>query len=89
MPPAEAMMTECPVVGVDSPLAGTQDYLEHMKTGIITENNFESFFQGVCQLYENRKLRELLGKNARKKIEEIGNREKNMSKFVKFLETLL
>ena len=89
MPPAEAMMTECPVIGVDSPLAGTQDYLEHMKTGIVTKNNFERFFQGVCQLYEDGKLRRLLGKNARKKIEEMGSREKNMKKFVKFLETLL
>jgi len=60
-----------------------------MKTGIVTKNNFESFLKGVCQLYENRKLRNLLGKNARKKIEEIGTREENMRKFVEFLETLL
>lgn len=89
MPPAEAMITQCTVVGVDSPLAGTQDYLEHMVTGIVTKNNFESFFQGVCQLYKDEKLRSFLGKNARKKIEEIGTREENMKKFVKFLETFL
>lgn len=84
LPPAEAMITECPVVGTNAELSGTKDYLINNETGIVTNNDLSSFINGVEQLYLNRELRRKLGKNARIKILEIGNRVTNM----KILEDL-
>jgi len=88
LPPAEAMMTGCPVVATDAPLSGTQDYLVHNHTGIVTDNNIDSFIDGVLALYHNREFSKSLGLNAVKKIEELGDRKANMIKFVQLLESL-
>jgi glycosyltransferase involved in cell wall biosynthesis len=50
MPPAEAMITGCPVVGTDAEMSGTEDYLVHNKTGIVTNNDVISFIKGVEKL---------------------------------------
>lgn len=89
MPPAEAMMTECPVVGTNAPLSGMQDYLIHNKTGLVSKNNFDDFCENIIRLMENKKLRKELGKNSRKRILEIGDRNNNMKKMVDLLESLL
>jgi glycosyltransferase involved in cell wall biosynthesis len=86
MPPAEAMITECPVIGTNAEMSGTIDYLEHMNTGIVTNNDIQSFIQGTKELVDNPKLRKKLGKNARLKILEIGNRRSNMEILVDLLE---
>lgn len=78
MPPAEAMITGCPVVGTNAEMSGTEDYLIHNETGIVTNNDVFSFIKGVEKLSMNKKLREKLGRNARSKILEIGNRVNNM-----------
>lgn len=88
MPPAEAMMTECPVVGTSAPLSGMQDYLTHEKTGIITADDLRSFTDGIMMLVSNKNKRIQYGENARERILEIGDRKKNMSKFVKLIESL-
>ncbi len=88
LPPAEAMMTGCPVVATNAPLSGTQDYLTHDHTGIVTENNTDSFIDGVLTLYHNREYAESLGLNAIKKIEELGDRKTNMVKFIQLIEKL-
>jgi glycosyltransferase involved in cell wall biosynthesis len=87
MPPAEAMMAGCPVVGTNAPLSGT-DYLIHEYNGLISENNLNSFISSVEELVQDKTLRTEFGKNARKSMEEFGGRKKNMAKFVKLLETL-
>lgn len=89
MPPAEAMMTECPVVGTNAPLSGTQDYLEHKKTGIVTENNIDSFIDGVLSLYHNREYSRELGKNALIKIKELGDRKENMNRMINLFKEKL
>lgn len=81
-PPAEAMMTECPVVGTNAKMSGTEDYLIHNETGIVSNNDLTSFIKEVEFLAQNKDVRNKLGKNARKKILEIGNRETNMQKLV-------
>jgi len=89
MPPAEAMMTECPVVGTSAPLSGMQDYLIHEETGIVSDDSLQSFIGGVEKLINNKDLRKEYGENARKKILEIGDRKKNMELFVSLIENLL
>jgi len=88
MPPAEAMITECPVVGTNAELAGTIDYLFHNKTGIVTENDIHSFINGVEVLINDEKLRNKLGKNARIRILEIGNRTQNMERLINLFSQL-
>lgn len=86
MPPAEAMITECPVVGTDAEMSGTIDYLEDLKTGIVTKNDIFSYIKGVEELVNNPKLRKRLGKNARLRILEIGNRRNNMEILIGLFE---
>ena len=88
LPPAEAMMTGCPVVATDAELSGTQDYVEHEVTGLVSENNLESFIKCVERLVVDKDLRVTLGENTRKKIESLGDRETNMRKMVEFFERL-
>jgi len=85
MPPAEAMMTGCPVVGVRAELSGTHDYLVDGISGIVTKNKLGAFVNGVEKLYLDKELRLDMGKRARKKVEEIGDREHNMKKMIKYL----
>lgn len=89
MPPAEAMLTECPVVGTNAPLSGMKDYLIHEKTGLVSKNNFEDFLNKTIHLVINKHLRESYGKNARQKILEIGDRAKNMRNMVEVFEKLI
>jgi len=87
--PQEAMLTECPVVTTNAELAGTEDYIEHMKTGLVAENNLQSFIEQTSRLIEDHVLRRELGKSGRNKIIELESREDNMKKMVKLFEELL
>ena len=89
MPPAEAMMTECPVVGVSAKLSGTHDYLIDNITGLVSRNDIEDFFMKAEQLYLDKEMRLEMGKRARQKIEEIGDRRKNMKHMIKYLSGLM
>ena len=88
MPPAEAMITECPVVGTNAEMSGTIDYLEDGVTGIVTNNDIFSFIKGVEKLVLDEKLRKRLGRNARTRILEIGNRVNNMEVLIGLFEQL-
>jgi glycosyltransferase involved in cell wall biosynthesis len=86
MPPAEAMLTECPVVGTNAEMSGMQDYLIHEKTGLVSENNLDSFIQNVERLYKDKNLRLQLGKHARFTIlDTVGCRKKAMGEFIDIL----
>jgi len=84
IPPAEAMLTETAVVGTNTELSGMQDYLIHEKTGLVSENNIQSFSTNVERLVINENFRKRLGVNGRMKIIEIGDRKSNMKKMVEF-----
>lgn len=84
MPPAEAMMTECPVVATDAEMSGTQDYMLHGVTGYVAQNNLGSFISFAEDLYKH-SARKDMGINARKMIEELGSRKENMQKLVDFV----
>jgi glycosyltransferase involved in cell wall biosynthesis len=89
LPPAEAMMTECPVVATNAELSGVQDYTIHNETGLISENNLKSFIGNVNKLIKNKDLREKLGKNARIKILSLGDRQSNMRKMIDLFGKIL
>lgn len=84
--PAEAMLTECCVVGNDSELNGTKDYLIDTETGLESENNFNSFLANVEILINHKTMRHNYGKNGRNKIISLGDRKKNMLKLISLLK---
>lgn len=86
MPAAEAMLTECPVVGTEAPLSGMEDYLEHEITGLVSKNNIDSFIKSTEQLIKHKILRRNLGVAGRERVLELGDRKANMQKLVKVLE---
>ena len=69
-------------------MSGTEDYLVHEQTGIITNNDIYSFMKGVEKLALDKKLRMKLGKNARIKVLEIGNRVNNMEVLIGLFDQL-
>lgn len=86
IPPAEAMLTECAVVGTNTEMSGMEDYLINGGTGIVTNNDINSFYNGVKELVRNKELRLQLGKNGRRKILSLGDRKENMKRMVEILE---
>lgn len=86
IPPAEAGITECCVVGTNAELNGMSDYLKHCETGLISKNNYEDFKLMIYNAINGQKLRECCGKNLRLKIMEIGSREYNMFKLIEIME---
>jgi glycosyltransferase involved in cell wall biosynthesis len=89
IPPAEAMLTECPVVGTDAQLNGMEDYLIHGDSGLISANNISAFTEAIEMLLVDKDLRLRLGENARKKVLSLGSRKENMSYMLDFFENLL
>jgi len=88
IPPAEAMLTECPVVGTSAEMSGMQDYLVNGVTGVVTSESIEAFIEGVDFLIKNEDVRKHYGINARNKILQLGSRIENMKKFIELLESL-
>jgi glycosyltransferase involved in cell wall biosynthesis len=85
IPPAEAMLAECCIVGTNSPMSGMQDYLEHGKTGLVSNNTIESFIKSIDSLILNEKTRKSLAVNGRQKVLELGSRQNNMKGMIDFL----
>jgi len=85
MPPAEAMMTGCPVVGTNAEMSGTADYLINDFNGIVANNKFESFSTNVEKLVidENKRLK--FGKNAVITMKRMGDRKHNMNILINYL----
>ncbi len=89
MPPAEAMLTECPVVGTDTPMSGMQDYLFNCQTGIVTKDTFQAFVEGIKVLINMPKERLHMGKQARKHIITLGTRKQNMEQMVSLFKGMI
>jgi len=86
--PQEAMLCGCVVIGNNSELSGTKDYLIDNKTGLLCSNTKDDFIENIEKLIIDKNLREKLGKNGRNKIIELGDRKYNMEKFVKLMEKI-
>ena len=87
--PQEAMLTECPVVTTEAPLSGTRDYIQDMKTGLVSMNDLNHFINKTEHLIQFPDLRVFLGKRGRQKIIELGDRKTNMKKMINLFESLL
>lgn len=85
---AEAMLTQCCVIGTSAPMSGTKDYLINGKTGLITGDYFISFYNCVKSILDKKDVREELGKAGMEKVKSLGSREENMLKFVNLIENL-
>jgi len=88
LPPAEAGLTACPSVVTNAPLSGTQDYVIHRKTGLVTANILQSFAAGVEHMFINSNLRRRYGLGVMERLHEIGDRAKNMTKLVRIIEQI-
>ena len=86
IPPAEAMLTECAIVGNNSEMSGTEDYLIDHETGLISENNFKSFLSNIELLINHKTMRKEFGKAGREKVMSLDNRQENMKKLIKLLK---
>lgn len=88
MPPAEAMLTECFVIGNNSELSGMADYLIDKETGAVSKNFVCDMIEKVNEYICHPDKRKIMGENGRKKIIEIGNRKQNMEKLVELIKEL-
>jgi glycosyltransferase involved in cell wall biosynthesis len=88
IPPAEAGLTECCVVGTEAEMCGTQDYLTDKITGLVSKNNIGSFIEVVEHAINNEGIRIKLGKELRSKLLSLGDRKNNMNKLLELIKTL-
>ena len=86
IPPQEAMLTECCVVGTCSQMSGTQDYLIDGKTGAVSENNISDFISKVKVLINSQEMRQEYGHEGKLKIRSLGDRTENMRNLSRILE---
>lgn len=84
IPPAEALLTECSVVTTNAKMSGTEDYIINDQTGLVSENNFNSFLSCIEILINHKMIRKELGKSGREKILSLGSRKDNMLKMIEF-----
>lgn len=87
MPPAEAMQTECCVIGTDAPMSGMKDYLINAKTGVESFNTYDSFRDCIMYaLLVGEETRSIFGRAAKEKIMSLGTREYNMCMLINHIE---
>jgi len=88
LPPAEAMMTGCPVVSTLAEMSGVRDYIVSGHSGMLSKNNPSSFLNDVEHLYNHQECRKRIGNNAITAIKDIGGRKKNMQTMIDLLGNL-
>ena len=73
----------CEIPSITSNIGGLVEVNLHNETGIVIEpNNPEKLAESILMLYEDENLRSKLGKNARKRVVENYNWEKNVSQMI-------
>lgn len=87
--PQEAMLTDCAVITTNAKLSGTQDYINHYKTGIISDNNFDSFLEQISETIKDKDLIKYIGIAGKNKIIKLGNRIDNMNKMITLFKKLV
>jgi glycosyltransferase involved in cell wall biosynthesis len=91
IPPAEAMLTNCPVLGTNAEMSGMEDYLINGFNGMISQNDFDSFYSALLsyfKIWKANKLVSIFEENPRSKILELGTRLENMQLFINLLKEL-
>ena len=90
--PAEAMLTNCPVIGTNAEMSGMKDYLINGVNGLVSQNDFDSFYQVLVTFYsfwKANKLIDLFEERPRHTIMNLGTRRDNMIKFVELFQKIL
>jgi len=82
----EAMAAGCPIVSVD--LKTYDGILDHETTGLRVVVNPESIAGACLRLWRNPDLRERIISNARIRVEQVGNAEAQMEKFLTLYKEL-
>lgn len=87
IPPQEAMLCECVVVGARAELNGTADYLEHNRTGFVVPDWPEAVqtIQGLVE-EEGRPTLRQIAKNGRAEIIKLGDRQENIKRLAAWLD---
>jgi glycosyltransferase involved in cell wall biosynthesis len=81
---AEAMASNIPVVAFD--IKSSAEIVQHGETGFITEqNSAEGLAKKVIELADNKLLRERMGQNGRKRVEELFSFEKNREEILELI----
>lgn len=80
--PQEAMLCGCLVIGTNAEMSGIQDYLINNETGIVSENNIQSFIDNCIKVVKEKNKYKIITNNGKNKIIELGDREKNMTEFL-------
>jgi hypothetical protein len=88
MPPAEAMLTECFVIGTNHELSGMADYLVNEETGSVAKNFVCDMIEKTDHYICKPELRKTIGENGRKKILELGDRKANMNKLIELIRSI-
>jgi len=83
----EAFASGLPSLGIDSP--GIVDVIEHGRNGLIAKNTISSFAGHLVRLLSDKKLREELGKEARKCAKENFDLDLLLKKEMEVLTSLL
>lgn len=94
IPPQEAMLTGCLVIGTKAELSGMQDFLVNGHSGFVSENNFESFYREVERIVYTLSLSDpepvpaikIVQNNAMSEIMGLGTRKENMSRLIRMIE---
>lgn len=86
--PAEFMLTKSCVIGNNSEMNGTRDYLINSETGLVSCGSKNDYIDKIELLIKNNNLRKKLSECGRNKILELGDRKDNMRKFIKLMERL-
>ncbi|MBE9223825.1 glycosyltransferase family 4 protein [Cyanobacterium stanieri LEGE 03274] len=66
----ESMLSSKPTITCNDS-GGSLEFIEHKETGIVTQSDPLALAQGMDELWENHRLASHLGKNARKRYEEL------------------
>lgn len=84
----EAMLAERPVVATS--VGGIPEVIHHRKTGLLVqEKNAEELASGVIEILRDPILAQELGKNARKRMEEVFDIDASVDKLFSLYESLL
>jgi len=87
IPPQEAMLCECIVLGTDENLSGMRDYIEDGTTGYLMQYWTDGAEQLARLIDEGDKIElDKIAKAGREKIISLGDRKKNMKKMVKYFK---
>jgi len=87
IPPQEAVLSGCLIIGTSAKMSGTQDYLINDQTGFVSDDNLPSFIRKVEFVVKNYHNFNDIIERGRQKIMQLGDRHINMETFVSVINS--